>query len=238
MLSTFKRRLILILSDPAAFLRRSACATFGILVALALQVPALTTNSEAASITTLFNANNGGSTGGAVYFDLTVGPNNLSITGLDTNTAETGVFPGFQVFTGIGTAFGNEGNAGFWSLAATGTLTGLGLDGMSPVALSSNVSLGASTAYGIALVMPAGAGHDYTGPTGFVATYANLDLALSFGTADNTPFTGGAFNPRTWNGTINYEVQAVPLPAAVWMFLSALGGLGLFGWRRKRLASA
>ena len=26
----------------------------------------------------------------------------------------------------------------------------------------------------------------------------------------------------------------IPLPAAVWLFLSALGGLGLFGWRRRR----
>ncbi|MPY74455.1 MAG: VPLPA-CTERM sorting domain-containing protein [Alphaproteobacteria bacterium] len=34
--------------------------------------------------------------------------------------------------------------------------------------------------------------------------------------------------------TISPEVSAVPLPAAVWLFLSALGGLGLFGWRKRR----
>lgn len=36
------------------------------------------------------------------------------------------------------------------------------------------------------------------------------------------------------NYTISSAVSAVPLPAAVWLFLSALGGLGLFGWRKRR----
>jgi hypothetical protein len=36
------------------------------------------------------------------------------------------------------------------------------------------------------------------------------------------------------NYTISPAVSAVPLPAAVWLFLSALGGLGLFGWRKRR----
>ena len=30
----------------------------------------------------------------------------------------------------------------------------------------------------------------------------------------------------------------VPLPAGAWLLLSALGGLGLTGWRRKRMAAA
>lgn len=33
-------------------------------------------------------------------------------------------------------------------------------------------------------------------------------------------------------------VSAVPLPAALPLFLSALAGLGLLGWRRKRIATA
>jgi len=35
-----------------------------------------------------------------------------------------------------------------------------------------------------------------------------------------------------------FQVAPVPLPAGAWLLLSALGGLGFFGWRRKRLAAA
>lgn len=35
-----------------------------------------------------------------------------------------------------------------------------------------------------------------------------------------------------WNGTLSFQIQAVPLPAAVWLLASGL--LGLLGWRRRR----
>lgn len=41
--------------------------------------------------------------------------------------------------------------------------------------------------------------------------------------------------PGDW---IRVVTAHVPLPGAVWMFLSALGGLGLFGWRRRRMVAA
>ena len=34
------------------------------------------------------------------------------------------------------------------------------------------------------------------------------------------------------------SVSEIPLPAALWLFLTALGGLGLFGWRQKQSAAA
>ena len=42
--------------------------------------------------------------------------------------------------------------------------------------------------------------------------------------------------PRAF--TLNGDaIPPVPLPAGVWLLLSALGGLGLTGWRRKRVAA-
>jgi hypothetical protein len=84
--------------------------------------------AHAGAITTLFAADNSGDNGGAVYFNLTVGSNPLLITGLDTNTAEVGVFPDFRVYTKLGTVEGFETNAGAWALATTGILTGMGTD--------------------------------------------------------------------------------------------------------------
>jgi hypothetical protein len=85
---------------------------------------------------------------------------------------------------------------------------------------------------------------NYTGEN--VPTPTNVAVALFFGTSmpsgeygavtGNTGFgccsseTGGAF-------TVS-EIGATPLPAALPLFATGLGGLGLLGWRRKRKAQA
>ena len=69
----------------------------------------------------------------------------------------------------------------------------------------------------------------------------------SMGIVDNTIWVVGGINydktthwypeafGQTFNGYIPVSVTAaVPLPAAAPFLLTALGGLGLFGWRRKR----
>ncbi|MBE0656598.1 MAG: PEP-CTERM sorting domain-containing protein [Bryobacteraceae bacterium] len=192
-------------------------------------------SASAATISTIMDRNNGGSNGGAVYFDLTVGTSDITITDFTTNTLETVSF-GFSVYTyGPGGTFaGNESNSGLWSLVATGSGTGLGANLHSPVTLNAPFVLQANSTYGIALVIGPEAGHDYTNGTGTNQFYSNSDLSLNFGSATNVPFTGIVNNPRVWNGSITYDLgaSAIPEPATLTMFAAGLGLLGFFRRRK------
>lgn len=195
----------------------------------------LVPTANAGFITTLFARDNGGNKGGAVYFDLTVGANALTITGLDVNTNESNDIGAFSFFTKSGTAVGNERTAELWMLASTGTIEAKGKDNPSPVTLASSIFLSANTLYGISLVMPTDIGHDYTGKGGNAAdlSFSNADLSLSAFSASNSPFSGRAFAPRVWNGTLYYTTSAAQVPAPDTLALFGLGLAGL-GWIRRK----
>jgi len=57
------------------------------------------------------------------------------------------------------------------------------------------------------------------------ATFASLGL------------TPGTYT-STWDTTDSFVINIVPLPAALPLFATGIGGLGLLGWRRKRKAQA
>lgn len=201
-------------------------------------VPAsLPLNGGLSSISTLFASDNGGNDGGAVYFDITVGAQNIYISQLDINSAETGALT-LSVYKLIGTSVGNETNAGLWGTPITGTGVGLGNDIASNVTLSEPLTLNANTTYGIAIVLDGAHGHDYTNGTGTNQIYSNSDLTISCGQATNTPFTGSAFSPRVWNGTI-YYTTVKPVPFSNWAVVVAMlliAGSVVIKYRRKRLA--
>ena len=67
------------------------------------------------------------------------------------------------------------------------------------------VSLTAGTTYGMALVLSADHGHDYTNGDGTNQNYATAELSFSGGSATNVPFTGNVFNPRVFNGRFYYD---------------------------------
>ncbi len=80
-----------------------------------------------------------------------------------------------------------------------------------------------------------------TGAIGTVAPTSGLANAnvLFFGITDfMTPFTSISFTDTLGTDGVAFDdayaqVSAVPLPAALPLFLSALAGLGLMGWRRR-----
>ncbi len=64
----------------------------------------------------------------------------------------------------------------------------------------------------------------------------------NFSSATFALFTGvnvitGIFDGNVGNGDFEFIAEATPLPAALPLFASGLGALGLLGWRRKRKAA-
>ena len=161
----------------------------------------------AGSLTSLFASNNGGSNGGAVYFDVTVGATDLEVSEIDINTDEGGSFT-MNVYTLVGSYVGNETNAGAWTLAsaASGTATGT-IDTPSNAVLATPITLTAGTTYGMALVLDASHGHSYTNGDGTNQNFSNADMSMSLGSASNIPFTASIFSPRVFNGTIHYTTS-------------------------------
>ena len=169
-------------------------------------------------LTTLFAGGNSGSAGGAVYYDVTVGGNPISITSFDVNTASTLPFTNVTVWVLPGmTSVGNETNMGLWTQVATGSGTGAGVGLPTHVTLSSPIALSAGTLNGIALLADSSFGFTYTNGTGANQNYSDGNLSLALGSASNAPFTAPVFTPRVWNGTVYYDVAGscgTPSPTA------------------------
>jgi len=60
-------------------------------------------------------------------------------------------------------------------------------------------------------------------------TFGMLEYASA---ADKTRFF------RSYTGAVHVDVSATPIPATLPLFASALGGIGLIGWRRRRAGPA
>ena len=155
-------------------------------------------------LTTLFAGGNGGSPGGAIYFDLTLNEEIL-LTALDLHTGETGPFTVEMYVTEEGgTYIGNENNPGAWELLGTASGEGQGA-GTPSFATFASALEGEPGTYGVALVMSADHGHDYTNGDGTNQNYATPELEFAGGSATNEPFSGTVFNPRVFNGRFYYD---------------------------------
>jgi PKD repeat protein len=178
----------------------------GAIGALAL---AASTAQAQSKLTTLFASNNGGSTGGIVYFDVTVKAG-VIISAFETNVdvaASTSI--GLDVYTCPTTYVGNEGNQAAWTQVATdnGQAVSAGSgDVASLVTLQTPLTLTPGT-YGMALIAK-NFGHDYTNGSGTNQSYQDNFLKLDLGAAYNSPWGASPFSPRVWNGSVIYNPAA------------------------------
>jgi hypothetical protein len=153
-----------------------------------------------------------------------------------------GVWSGVQIdaavskpFTGPApevriTAINQSSGAGTLEIIAEDTgFTDTGL----PIIVSlTNLAASAGTVSATGLVNSGAVGT--VGPTG-----PNTALVSSFASGSpGTPFALGVRTnlTHTGGGTSNYNAAAImaPIPGAVWLFGSALAGLGAAGWFRRR----
>ena len=187
--------------------------------ALALLAVSFATQASAQSLTTFFGYNLDGTLGGAVYFNVNItNPNPLIFYQIDTNIGDdalASVNGSLQVYaTALGGTYdGNEQNPAAWTLVSSGSGINAVVDNPTIVDITDfTLSPGQ---YGIALVVSSTWDQAYTDGNGSNQSFSNSDLALQFGSAQNTPFSivSTLRSPRVWNGTLYYTPVPGPLPA-------------------------
>jgi len=191
---------------------------------------------HAASLTTEFNSNNGES--GNMFDVVTLG-GALTVTGFDLNL-NTGSW-NIEIYTRPGSWVGHNTSSAGWTLVDTiANVTSNGMNNHTFVDVT-DFTLAALSTTGlyITTTAPSSLAMLYTDGTAVGNTAAqNSDLQILEGAGIAYPFSD-EFEPRVWNGTIYYATgAATPLPAALPLFATGLGGLALLGWRRKKKAVA
>jgi len=178
-------------------------------------------------LTTLFASNNGGSTGGANYFNLSVGGSDVTVFRIEVNSgAAVGTAGTLHIYTIQGGSYVGNTQAGpaAWggSAVATGSLVSQGTDIPSVCTLNNSFTLLANTTYAIALAAGGfpfrynnGNGTAGVPGSGTNQTYGNpFELMLQAGAANNVPLTSNTFEPRVCNCSIHYFLGAGPaIPA-------------------------
>jgi hypothetical protein len=187
-------------------------------------------------------ANNGGSSGWGIFFDLSAAGSAITVTGMTTaSTALAGGMFTIEVFSRIGTSLG--GGLGGGPGSSPAGWTSLGMVSVTQGAVSSDISLpfalppiniADGQTVGLALVFT-GAGPRYFG-TGSppIQQFTDGTLTLATGDARTVPFTttGSYFSSRGLTGSITYI--AVPEPSSIALVSLAGAGLALLQHRRGR----
>jgi hypothetical protein len=208
------------------------------IVALATIALVVATGSATAQVTLNASpgpANNGGSPGWAIFFDLTAtGGQPLTVTEMTTaSTAAIGAQFTIEIFVRDGTGLGGPVGSGPGSSPAGWTSLGTAIATQGPIASQislpidiPDINLAPGVITGVA-VQFAGAGPRYTNGAGGYSTFSDANLSLVTGDGRSAPFTptGSFFTPRLLTGSVTY----MPIPEPSSMALVSLGAIA--GWR-------
>ncbi len=136
-----------------------------------------------------------------------------------------------NVFNGPGGSFSTEGNAGHLSnleFDAGGIASFMTVLGAGPIAFSFVSPLGVAANGTNPLNVP--------GVVNFFATFGDATATMGDSLYLFLDDLGGGDDDNHDDLVVRIDVTPVPLPAGIWLFGTALGGLGLLG--RKRRANA
>lgn len=164
------------------------------------------------SITTFFNTDN--SFAGNMFDIQNIGTDPIMITSFDVNLATGGTGVIISVFSIPGTYVGNDTNPVPWTLMGTATVNSAGTNVPTPVNVG-GLTINPGQSYGLYLTAtnyPVGT-MLYTNGANVVS---NTEVQLTLGAGKGNPdFTGSTFTPRSWNGTIYYDILGgTPTPTA------------------------
>lgn len=180
------------------------------------------------SIVTLFNANNSGAAGTGNLFDVNItNPDGIQICGFAVNLNEAvgGTPIQLTFYEKTGTYVGFDTNAAAWTNRGTVLGTASLRNQETLLTLPTPVYLSPGS-HGFAIFVT-GVGLAYSGtgtnPAPGATSYSNADMTLSLGIARSALFGGTLFNPRIWNGRINYKTVTQGM-AGYYTFASGCAG--------------
>jgi len=173
----------------------TACAVLALVVSASAQVQTLTTT---------FTSNNGQA---GNMFDL-VAINDVSICSFDVNL-DVGTWD-LEIYavTGGGTYVGAETNPAAWTMLASVTgVTSSGFNSPTPLPVILGLTIPAGTTQGFYVTVTNGTAINYTNGASLGSVYvADANIQFLEGTGNAYPF-GSVFQPRIFNGNINYVVS-------------------------------
>lgn len=177
-------------------------------------VPALLAVASLAAQSPLampFAANNSGTAGWTIFFDLdVVAPAGITIRALDVNCGTTalGTVGEIELYVGPTSYVGNVLAPAQWTRAEHGGVIAAGNNVPAYSCLGDGVYLPPGP-HAIAL-RHVGVGIGFTNGTSTNLTGTTNEVHLTAGAACNGLFTGSTFSPRVWNGNLHYTVGNVP----------------------------